>query len=48
MTPEQQQELFNYFMQAYGIALLQSEMNDISYIVLGREEYLKRANHLDL
>ena len=44
MNQEQLMELFLHMSEQHNLTLLDSEMNDIAYIVLGKEEYCKRAN----
>jgi hypothetical protein len=46
MTQEQHNKIFNYFLENHGIILLESEINEIEFIVKGEDQYLKEANQV--
>jgi len=46
MTAEQRKQLFDYFYSEHGVMLLESDIDEVYRIVIGMEEYLKRANEI--
>ena len=46
MNQEQRQSLFNYMLGEHGVALLESDIDEIYKIVIGNEDWLKRQNEI--
>ena len=44
MNAEQRRKLFQYMHTEHGVNMLESDLDEVEYIILGKEEWLKQVN----
>ena len=44
MNAEQRRKLFQYMHTEHGVTMLESDLDEVEYIVIGKQEWLKQVN----